>query len=193
MITKSDLAEKTESGNLLVKPMFTTSAELLFPKTSSLEIVSTVTKSQHGIKLYPLLCASIRADFTAGNPFLRYLSTVSHKGRDYVLFWWSVELIIIQDEMKRWYKTRVSAGDCPYLTSFEAQQPVAQSVAELLQLFVEDGARHRVDLPKLLAHSLGTRLRKGLGQNLLLNAQEHVIEVHHEIQEGMSCSYISIF
>ena len=183
IITKSNLSKVAGSGNLQLRPMFTMSAEMLFPKLSSSEFVRTTSQSHHGRQLYPLLCASIRADFVAGNPFLRYLSTFSRLGQDYMLFWWSVELIITQDEMKKWYRSRISAGDCPYLTSFEVQ-PVAQSLADLLQLFIENGAKHLVDLPQPLMCSLGTRLRKGLGHNLLLNAQEYVADVSWRKGDG---------
>ena len=179
-ITKNSLMGEAGPGNQL-RSMFTTSAELLFPKLTASESVHTTARLSHSndedSKLHhSLLCTSIRADFVAGNPFLRYLSTCSRLSQDHVLFWWSVELILMQDEMKRYYRSRVSTEDCPYLTSFETQ-PVAQTLTELQRLFIEEGARHPVSLPQPLLHSLGTCLRKGMGWSLLLYAQEHVIEV----------------
>ena len=174
IIANSSLTDKAGSEDH-IRPMFTTSAQLLFPKLTSPESVHTARPSDDG-KLHSLLCTTIRADFVAGNPFLRYLGTCSRSSQDHMLFWWSVELILTQDEMKRHYLSSGPAEDCPYLTSFETL-PVAQTLSELLQLFVEEGARHPVSLPQLLLHDLGTCLRKGMGWSLLLHAQDHVIEV----------------
>lgn len=178
-ITKNSLADGTGSGDQL-RPMFTTSAQLLFPKLTPSESVRTTASpsgSSSDGRLRSLLCATVRADFVAGNPLLRYLSACSSReSQDHLLFWWSVELVLTQDEMERYYQARVPAADCPYLTSFETQ-PVAQTMSELLVLFVEEGARHPVSLPQPLLNGLGTCLRKGMGRSLLLYAQEHVIEV----------------
>ena len=184
-ITKNSLADGTGSGDQL-RPMFTTSAQLLFPKLTPSESVRTTASpsgSSSDGRLRSLLCATIRADFVAGNPLLRYLSACSSReSQDHLLFWWSVELVLMQDEMERYYQARVPAADCPYLTSFETQ-PVAQTMSELLVLFVEEGARHPVSLPQPLLNGLGTCLRKGMGRSLLLYAQEHVIEV----SDGRGC------
>lgn len=131
----------------------------------------------------PYLTASLRADFAAGNPFLRHLKNVMYNSKavNYLLFWQSVECILTQDEARRWYRhfQPQSSGDqnCPYLSFIEAY-PVASDLNELLHLFVKDGAPHKIDLSAdIRREELCILLSKGLGQSLILSAQEQATEV----------------
>lgn len=133
-------------------------------------------------RLSPYLTAALRADFISGNPFLRHLKTVvfDSKAADYLLFWQSVECILTQDEAKRWFFhfNRGSSNDrpCPYLSYLELY-PVASDPKELLHLFVKDGAPHKIELAAEVRKELCVLLPKGLGQSLILSAQEIATEV----------------
>jgi hypothetical protein len=161
--------------------LLTPSTLTLFPKSTESTIKNCKDTSfpteQAAGSLSPYLTASLRADFVSGNPFLRHLKTVTFNSKavDYLLFWQSVECILTQDETKRWYRhfNQSSNPDqtCPYL-SYSEQYPVASDLKELLHLFVKDGAPHKINLAAEVRKELCALLPKGLGQSMILSAQE---------------------
>lgn len=145
------------------------------------------------INLKPFLCAALRADFVTGNHFLRYLKKVQPNPQavSYMLFWQSIEIILTQDEMRRWFYawsqshvTRKTADggsndtDCPYLSYFEPYF-IARNLKELCQLFLCPTAMHRVQLPDNMEENLELWVRRGLGQGLLLEAQKYAAQVRY--------------
>ena len=165
---------------------------LLSPSTLTLFPKSTESEAEHcgdaqslvlqTARLSPYLTASLRADFVSGNPFLRHLKNVSYntKAVNFLLFWQSVECILTKDEARRWYRRfepqSLCDVDCPYLTFSEAY-PVASDLKELLHLFVKEGAPHKINMAAEVRRELCVLLPKGLGQSLILSAQEEATEV----------------
>ena len=150
---------------------------------------SSLSPMEQAAHLSPYLTATLRADFVSGNPFLRHLKTVmfNSKAVDYLLFWQSVECILTQDEAKRWYRHfNHSSSDqiCPYL-SFSEPYPVASDLKELLHLFVKDGAPHKIDFPAEVRKELCALLPKGLGQSMILLAQEKATQVKNNNMNTM--------
>ena len=171
----SKLSTQLNSLCLLITP----STEVLFPRTSQAEaqqLENLIT--QEDVHLLPYLTASLRADFMAGNPLLRYLQKVkrNRKAVDYLLFWQSVENILTQDEMRRWYLRNFDARDCPYLNHFESYL-VARNIKELLHLYIQNNAPHKIGLSDEIRKELMVLLPKGLGQNLVLMVQEIATQV----------------
>ena len=143
----------------------------------------------------PFLCASLRVDFAAGNHFLRYLKKIQPNPQaiNYMLFWQSIEIILTQDEMRRWFflwsqchltRTTVNSSentiDCPYLSYFEPYF-IARDLKELCDLFLCPKSLHRVQLPKNMEEKLEQWIRRGLGQDLLLAAQKYAAEVRCDL------------
>lgn len=146
-----------------------------------LDLCQEVDDDDHHLR--PYLYAAVRADFTAGNPFLKYLKGTrpNPKAANYLLFWQSVENILTQDEMRRWYTSWCSSehlGDkpTPYLSYFEPCF-VAKNLQELCLFFLQPKSLHRISLPKDIEEGLQLLLCRGLGQGLLLAAQEHAGKV----------------
>ena len=157
----------------------TPSTQDLFPQstTAALQPSSVEEYIQHQFHLHPYLCASLRSDFIASNPFLRYLISMQlNMALNCLLFWQSVEVILTQDEMKRWYKSQTMRDVCPYLTYFEIY-PTASDPKELLRLFIKEKAPYRVDMPPDVRRELVLLLPKGLGQSLLGSVQDYATEV----------------
>ena len=157
----------------------------LFPRSSESEVKSSGNAPSlvpESARLFPYLTASLRADFIAGNPFLRHLKNVMYNSKavNYLLFWQSVECILTQDEARRWYRIfdpqKSNDQRCPYLSYVETY-PVASDLKELLHLFVKDGAPHKIGLAADVRKELCVLLPKGLGQSLILSAQEEASEV----------------
>ena len=182
---RDDICSVDDNMNAL-QLLLTPSTITLFPKCTESTIKNCKDASspmdQAASSLSPYLTASLRADFISGNPFLRHLKTVvfNSKAVDYLLFWQSVECILTQDEAKRWYQhfNKRSSADqtCPYL-SYSEQYPVASDLKELLHLFVKDGAPHKINLATEVRKELCALLPKGLGQSIILSAQENATQV----------------
>lgn len=140
---------------------------------------------QSALQCHAFLSASLRADCLAGRPLLRFLSAQSshtcHEALNCLLFWESVEGIFTQDELRRWYHRQfghVDAPVCPHLVFFgELDLPVVSCVEDLVEMFVADGAPHCLELPKQVRKKLKVLLSKGLGQSLLILAQEESLKV----------------
>ncbi len=146
------------------------------------------SEKRRDIYLEPYLTASLRADFVAGNSFLKYLKRSSPNPRavNFLLFWQSVENILMQDEMKRWFtasctdleETSSSDKDSPYLSYFETYF-VAKDLQELCLFFLQPKAIHRILLPAGVEEELGMLLPKGLGHGLLLATQDYAKNVSY--------------
>ena len=130
--------------------------------------------------LQPYLCSSLRSDLLASNPLLRHFASLRSGGQKavhHLLFWHSVESILTQEEMKRWYRNhKHTERSCPYLTYFEVH-PIAANLQELLDLFIRERAPHKIDLPREVRQQLCLLLPKGLGHSLLVSAQDRAAEV----------------
>ena len=178
----NDLEKRMRTLDLLLSPSMLT----LFPKSAQSAVQddssATLLDTCRMASLSPYLTASLRADFISGNPFLRHLKHVAYnkKAVNSLLFWQSVENILTQDEAKRWYRRfepRSSSDQiCPYLSCVETY-PVASSLMELLHLFIKDGAPHKIDMSVEVRSELCLLLPRGLGQSLILAAQEKATKV----------------
>lgn len=209
--TKLAHAVSNESFSKMALSMHNVPSGLISNSTYDLFSVATTTpsSSQQHIKedyeeprksfnLDPFLCASLRVDFTAGNHFLCYLKKIEPNPQavNYMLFWQSIEIILTQDEMRRWFSlwsrchlTRKAVSgsenttDCPYLSHFEPYS-IARDLKELCHLFLCPKSLHRVQLPKVIEEKLEQCVRRGLGQGFLLAAQKYAAKVRYG---GQSC------
>lgn len=185
-LAKASILSCSEPNTLLSSSTYN-----LFSKSSSSLLQAELShEKSDSVLLEPFLRATIRADFTAGNPFLRYLKEcrpANPMAVSYLLFWQSVENILTQDEMRRWYnvwrnvkeekvKDEEDGRPSPYLSYFEPYL-VAKNLQELCMFFLQSRSVHRVELPQDMAEGLSLLLPKGLGQGLLLAAQEYAIKV----------------
>ena len=185
------LLEKRQKGDP-VGLMITASTKDLFPRS----IREPPQTTQPGdCRFHPFLSATIRSDSMAGNPFLRYLvQRGTGEVLGYLLFWQSVENILTEDEMRRWYRRHMRKDTCPYFNSFEVY-PIATNLKELLHLFVREKASYQIDLPSHVRNELVLLLPKGLGQHLLVSAQEYTAQVkqnHHFISVVEVVGYLSV-
>ena len=170
-----------EPDDLISSSMYS----LLSESSSSLLRFDLREEISDSVHLEPFLCAALRADFTTGNPFLRFLKVVKRSADavNYMLFWQSVENILTQDEMRRWYTSwcvqnleNEDDKPSPYLSYFEPYV-VAKNLQELCLFFLQPKSLHKVRLPEDMEQQLGLLLPRGLGQGLLLAAQEYAAQV----------------
>lgn len=170
-------SRKMKGPSLLITP----STQALFQQsvTSTSQPLQCSSRSRPP-HLQPYLCGSLRSDFIASNPLLRHFASLRSEGLKalhHLLFWQSVESILTQEEMKRWYRNHnCTENTCPYLTYFEVY-PIAANLQELLRLFIRERAPHKVDLPREVRQQLCLLLPKGLGHSLLISAQDHAAGV----------------
>lgn len=170
-------SRKMKGPSLLITP----STQALFQQsvTSTSQPLQCSSRSQPP-HLQPYLCGSLRSDFIASNPLLRHFASLRSEGLKalhHLLFWQSVESILTQEEMKRWYRNHnCTENTCPYLTYFKVY-PIAANLQELLRLFIRERAPHKVDLPREVRQQLCLLLPKGLGHSLLISAQDHAAGV----------------
>ena len=195
-VSNDALAKMTILSCSKPKTLLSSSAYSLFSRSSSSIPQAEVGQDKSdSVLLVPFLCATMRADFIAGNPFLRYLkeSKAHPVIANYLFFWQSVENILSQDEMQRWYNVwrnvkkegKEDGRPSPYLSYFEPHL-VAKNLQELCTYFLQSRSIHRVELPQDMAEGLSLLLPKGLGQGLLLAAQEYVVKVRNYGTEDMA-------
>ncbi len=166
------------------------STETLFNESMITPLLSLLKRriTDGPLNLEPFLSASLRADFAAGNHFLRYLKKTqpSLHYANYLLFWQSIELLGIKDEVKCWYNMRYykkennsgnySNPTCPYIYYYEPHL-IARDLKELCRLFLSSEALHKVWLPCEMEQTLETLVKRGLGQSLALDAQKYAANV----------------
>lgn len=187
-VSNDTLAQATILSRGVPNSLLSSSAYSLFSSSSSLLRLDLSQKKNDNSHLEPFLCATLRADFTAGNPFLHYLKATqpSSEAVNYLLFWQSVENILTQDEMRRWYTQwclrNLKKEDklSPYMSYFEPYF-VAKNLQELCLFFLQPKSIHKVNLPQDVQEELGVLLPRGLGQGLLLAAQDHAIKVSQRL------------
>ena len=185
---KSSLTFGRSEERVNLNPLFTASTSNLFSCSTSPS--SHLCNAPRELKkdyfhLHPFLNASLRADSLAGNPLVVHF-TRNHRSKvalNYLLFWQSVEVMFIQDEMRRWYQSRKGRSrrhskvkQCRYIGYLEFY-PVASSPKELVKLFLREGAQCRIELPAQIREELILLLPKGLGHSLLMSVQEYAAEV----------------
>lgn len=171
-----------------IEPVISKSTQKLFPASVQGGVKTNTDQKQEGLKLLPFIQASIRSNFSAGNPMMHFFSRMREeeriKARNLLLFWESTELILTRDEMKRWYNgiSRMSTDDlpCPYLNLFSSY-PLAEDLESLLELYIDDNSDFFVDLPSEMQRQLHILLPKGLGHSLLLEVQDYTCKVGHAI------------
>ena len=182
-LAKSTIHSKPDPNSLLSSSAY----DLFSESSSSLLHLDLIEEKYDSLHLEPYICAALRADFTAGNPLQRFFKTTSRNPEavNYMLFWQSIENILSQDEMRRWYTINcLRAADkaddtpTPYLSYFEPYL-VAKNLQELCLFFLQPKALHKVKLPRDMEEKLSLLLPKGLGQGLLLAAQEYAIQVRN--------------
>lgn len=164
-----------------VSAIFTQSAYNLYSLSNT--DPTTIESTQKFEKLGPFIQASIRSSSAVNNMLLQYF--LKSTGRfvrracNLLMFWLSSELLLIKDEMKRWFSTtRYYNSDsiCPYMSLFEGY-PMANDLESLLELYIDDYSEFHVDLPHELQKQLLILLPKGLGQSYLIEAQKYVLKV----------------
>ena len=177
---RNDLSTERLSrvSSLETKPLFAPSTTTLFP-LSDLPSSSPLAEGdfQH---LAPFLTGSLRADFLAGSPLLSHLSRHqrSSAATNYLLFWWSAELLFTLDEMRRWQGpaavNQLKSCGSPFSNELI---PTATNPRGLVQLFLKKGSPHSIELPDQTRQELVQLLPKGLGQSLLISVQELAAKV----------------
>lgn len=186
---KSSLTVGRSEDKINLNPLFTASTSNFFSCSTSPS--SHLCSVPQGLKkdyfhLHPFLNASLRADSLAGNPLVVHFTKThcSKAALNYLLFWQSVEVMFIQDEMRRWYQSRKGRSrrhskvkQCRYIGYLDFY-PVASNPKELVKLFLREGAQCRIELPPQIRQELNLLLPKGLGQSLLMSVQEYAAEVH---------------
>jgi len=162
--------EEDKKCKLLISP----STYSLFPRKSDYtKPGSSLIKE---LPILPYLSASLRTDALSGHPFLLYLRKHSRGSCNHLLFWQSVEILLVQDEMKRCFKLN-SSPKCDQVVFFE-DYPIARNLEQLIALFLKDRSPYRVDLPaSVRRRDLCMLVERGLGDNMLLSAQEHSAKV----------------
>ena len=161
------------------KPLFTPSTTTLFPLSHlhlNLSPPLTTRDIQH---LAPFLTGSLRADFLAGNPLLSHISSHQRdlRSANYLLFWWSAEVLFTMDEIRRWrkpVKNQLNRWDSSYSNGLI---PTATDPNELVQLFLRKRSPYSIELPPQTREALVQLLPRGLGQSLLLSVQEYAARV----------------
>ena len=162
------------TGGDRVEQLITPSTHHLLPEK---EDYSTHSSSLlQDLPTLPYMTASLRADTLSGHPFLLYLTQQARPVAPHLLFWQSVEILLAQDEMKRWVKRNPSAR-WDQMVFFE-EHPVARDLRQLVELFLRTRSLYRVELPvRVHRRELCALVEKGLGHNILLAAQEHSTKV----------------
>ena len=161
------------------KPLFTPSTTTLFPLSHlhlNLSPPLTTRDIQH---LAPFLTGSLRADFLAGSPLLSHISSHHKDSRsaNYLLFWWSAEVLFTMDEIRRWrkpVKNQLNRWGSSYSNGLI---PTATDPNELVQLFLRKRSPYSIELPPQTREALVQLLPRGLGQSLLLSVQEYAARV----------------
>ena len=165
-------------SSLETNPLFTPStADLLSPSSRNL---SSLFKEPYFSCVSPYLTGSLRADFLAGHPLLSHLSCRqphSTETVNYLLFWWSAELILTHDEMRRFQKLSDRMCGWGHLSFTGQLVPTASDPKELVRLFLMRGAPHLIELPAQMREDLVRFLPRGLGQSMLVSAQEIAAQV----------------
>lgn len=209
MENKCSLRSLRTKRMLNVMPLFSPSTNDLFPH-SNVPFKSCLEREI--FHLDPFLSGSLRADVLAGNPFLSHLSNCQdNKAMNYLLFWQSAELMFMQDEMRRWYRSRrgdhkwrrMQRGDkeCPYISYNNKFHLHAKTPVELVELYLMIGSPHMIEQPDDTRKELCLLLPKGLGQSLLMSVQEFAAQVserericrlRHTLYFVVQCSNCSV-
>ncbi len=172
LVVTDDEKEATKIKQKCAMPLIT-------PSTQSFLPLSTEQSSNlllQDLPTLPYLCAFLRTDSLSERPFLHYLNEHARPACSHLLFWQSVEVLLAQDEMKRWC-TRNPSQRCDQLVFFE-EYPVARDLCQLVEMFLGGHAPYRVELPQnVLRRELCALVERGLGHNLLLTVQEHSAKV----------------
>ena len=181
------------SGSLMplisksTQKFFQTSSDPAIPvndNDSNSQITSTMDndmdKKVHLHQQFAYLQASLRTNHLAGGPlnhyieFGRYQATTATSS---LFFWTSVENILTKDEMRRWQNRQVTIGKNVKYTSLFSSNPMADNVQSLLELHLQQKSPFLVRLPPSMLDDLRDLLPKGLGEDILLSAQDHVIKL----------------
>ena len=177
------------------KPLFTPSTTTLFPLSHlhlNLSPPLTTRDIQH---LAPFLTGSLRADFLAGNPLLSHISSHQRdlRSANYLLFWWSAEVLFTMDEIRRWrkpVKNQLNRWGSSYSNGLI---PTATDPKELVQLFLRKRSPYSIELPPQTREALVQLLPRGLGQSLLLSVQEYAARVSPWSPEIMILSLFFVY
>ena len=192
-VSRASFAKRTQVPNVPTGLLASTTNNLLHESTVT-PFLSLLNKPDHEepFNFEPFLNASMRADFVAGNHFLRYLKKTqpSLQASNYLLFWQSIEMLGIKDEMKCWYniwsyQTRQDSDVspvCPYINYYEPHL-IAKDLRELCSLFLSREGLHRIFLPKEMNVKLEMLVQKGLGQSFALDAQKFAAQVRQEQEQ----------
>ena len=176
----SKLLEDSESCKDSIQTLLSRSTEKLMPHSEDKPVKHTSNPPEaKDLNMLPFMFAALRSDFVARNPFMKFLKSSHSKSNalNCLLFWQSVENILTQDEMNRWYAAnKQREGPCPYLTNFELC-PIARNLDELTRVFIKDKAKHRIYFPVGVKLELSAHLKRGLGQNMLISAQGYTAQM----------------
>ncbi len=176
LVTTDDEKEATKIQPKCVEPLLTPSTQSFLPLTTDYAAGKRSNIVVQDLPTLPYLCAFLRTDSLSERPFLHYLNKHARPACSHLLFWQSVEVLLVQDEMKRWC-TKNPSKRCDQLVFFE-EYPVARNLSQLVEMFLGVHAPYRVELPQSVSRrELCTLVKRGLGHNLLLIVQEHSAKV----------------
>lgn len=178
------------SGSLMplvsksIQKFFQTSTDPATRSGSNSQLTSNIEndmeKKVHLHQQFAYLQASLRTNHLAGGPlnhyieFGRYQTTTATSS---LFFWTSVESILTKDEMRRWQNRQVTVGKNVKYTSLFYSYPMADNIQSLLELHLLQKSPFLVRLPPSMLDDLRDLLPKGLGEDILLSAQDHVIKL----------------
>ena len=183
-----------------MKPLLTPSTVNLFPLSLLPLNHSQLSPAEKSVlpRVNPFLTGSLRADFLAGHPLLRHLSLRqrSHEAANYLLFWWSAELLFTLDEVRRqqWSPgKKINKRGSPYFGCIDELFPIATTPKELVQLFIKRGSPHSIELPPQTREELVQLLPRGLGQSLLVSVQEYAAQVSPPPADSLFVTFADLF
>ena len=141
---------------------------------------SDMIKRIHLQQQFSYLQASLRTNHFAGNPLNHYIESSQHQHTNAtanLFFWSTVENLLTKDEMRRWQNSELAVRkkiNVNYTSLFSCY-PLADNIQSLMDLHLKKRSPFLVNLPPDMLEELRSLLPKGLGENILLLAQQHVI------------------
>lgn len=179
LLTDEKIAPSPPITQLLISP----STERML--SSSVDFHLTVDPQQNRSernRFMPFLQGTLRSNYSSGAPLNHFINSDFYYknaalATSNVQFWVSVENLLTKDELRRWHNRRCQRNECSAYAALFHGFPLSNTIESLLDDYLSEVAQFPVQLPAKLREQLLILLPKGLGQGLLLDAQEHVCKV----------------
>lgn len=175
------------AANTLPKLLISPSTQRLFPAANSpphpiLPESTDMQKRVHLRQQLSYLQASLRCNLLAGAPLNHFFkSSKCQQSEDtttnLLLFWNSVENLLMKDEMRRLHNRCHGVGTISKHSCLFDGPPLANNLKSLLELHFQQTSLFPIQLPAPMKEQLQILLPKGLGQSILLSAQEYASKV----------------